>query len=102
MTFKIIKYVLEGLVVALAAFFIPQRNIHPTDILIIAFSAATTLALLDNWSPGIAMGTRQGAGFGIGYNITNDMTGGFDVKGVEGVEGVEYLTINNVPYDMIR
>lgn len=71
----LVKYMLEGAAVALAAFYIPQRKGDLKEIAIIALTAALTFAILDQFAPGIAAGTRQGAGFGIGYNITNGLEG---------------------------
>lgn len=74
----LIKYFLEGLAVALAAFFIPQKKIDVTEILIIALTAAAVLSILDNFSPGIATGVRQGSGFGIGLNQVGwNLAGGY-------------------------
>ena len=107
----VVKYILEGLAVAIAAFLIPQRNIHPVEIVMIAISAAVTFALLDKWSPGIAAGTRQGTGFGIGFNIVRGMSGGSaGIEWREGFEAVEdtvkdtsnNLTVDNVPYDLVH
>lgn len=78
---NLIKYMLEGLAVAVAAFYIPQKNMNVKEIAIIALTAAATFAILDMFSPFIGAGARQGAGFGIGYNMVTG--GGFD----EGFEG---------------
>ena len=66
---RVIKYLVEGLVVALAAFFIPQKKMDMGEIVIIAFTAATTFALLDSFSPSIGVTARSGAGYGIGLNL---------------------------------
>ena len=81
---NLIKYMLEGLAVAVAAFYIPQKNMNVKEIAIIALTAAATFAILDMFSPFIGAGARQGAGFGIGYNMVTG--GGFD-EGFEGQEG---------------
>lgn len=66
---RIIKYLVEGFVVALAAYFIPQRTMQLKEILMIAISAAFTFALLDIFAPAIGDATRTGAGFGIGATL---------------------------------
>jgi glycerate kinase len=66
---RAIKYLVEGLVVALAAFFIPQKKMDMGEITVIAFTAATTFALLDIFAPSIGSTTRAGAGYGIGLNL---------------------------------
>ena len=86
------KYLLEGLAVALAAYFIPSRKIDPQGILMIALTAGATLALLDLFSPGVALGARQGSGFGIGYRLTQ--RGGYPKE--------TYLGIDNLPYNLVR
>ncbi len=82
---QLVKYVLEGLAVAVAAFFIPRKNINTLDILLIGVTAAATFAVLDMFSPFVGTSARQGAGFGIGYNM---VTGG-GYEGFEGQEGGE-------------
>lgn len=72
---SLIKYLLEGAAVALAAFYIPNRKSDLREIALIALTAAATFAILDQFSPAVATGTRQGAGFGIGYNITRGLEG---------------------------
>jgi hypothetical protein len=64
----LIKYLLEGMAVALAAFFIPQRKVEVKEIVLIALTAAAVFSILDQFSPSIGASARQGAGFGIGLN----------------------------------
>lgn len=64
----IVKTILEGLAVAIAAFFIPRRQMKIENIIAIALSAAAVFLILDQFSPEIGVGARQGAGFGIGLN----------------------------------
>jgi hypothetical protein len=67
---RAIKYLVEGLMVALAAYVIPQKKMDAGEILVIAFTAATTFALLDTFSPSImANSVRQGAGLSIGAGL---------------------------------
>lgn len=63
---RAIKYLIEGLAVAVAAYYIPKRKMKLEEIAMIAVTAALTFAILDIYSPGIAAGARKGAGFGIG------------------------------------
>ena len=78
---SVIKYVLEGVAVAVAAYFIPRKTVDLKEIAIIALTAAATFAILDQFAPGVAMGARQGSGFGIGYNITTGLEGFDDEEG---------------------
>ena len=66
---RIVKYVVEGIMVALAAFAIPKRKLDVEEITIIALSAAATFAILDVFVPSMASSARGGAGFGIGANL---------------------------------
>ena len=63
---RLVKYLLEGLAVAVAAFWIPQIQMEPVEIAMIAVTAASAFAVLDLASPVIADSARRGAGFGIG------------------------------------
>lgn len=77
---KLTKYVLEGLAVAAAAFYIPQRNIDLKEVAIIGLTAAAVFAVLDHFAPSVAAGARHGSGFGIGYNIATGLEGFDDVE----------------------
>jgi hypothetical protein len=66
---RIIKYLVEGLMVAIAAFAIPKRRIDLDEIALIALTAAATFSILDTFVPSMAIGARSGAGFGIGANL---------------------------------
>jgi len=72
---RVVKYLVEGFAVALAAYYIPQRTMQLQEIAMIALTAAATFGVLDMYAPSIAAGARQGAGFGIGAN-----TVGFGVQ----------------------
>jgi len=65
----LIKYVLEGLAVAFVAFWLTGRKTKVADIMSIAAAATATFFILDRFSPGVAAGTRQGAGFGVGFKM---------------------------------
>jgi hypothetical protein len=64
---SLLKYVLEGLAVAAATFLIPSNKLEYIDIVLIALTAAAVFAVLDQFSPMVAVGARQGSGFAIGY-----------------------------------
>ena len=64
---SLLKYILEGTAVAVATFLIPSKKLAYTDIIMIALTAAAVFAVLDQFSPLVAIGARQGSGFGIGY-----------------------------------
>jgi ABC-type Co2+ transport system permease subunit len=48
---RIIKYLVEGLMVAIAAFAIPKRSLNIEEIVLIALTAAATFSILDTYIP---------------------------------------------------
>jgi ABC-type Co2+ transport system permease subunit len=67
---RALKYLIEGAAVAVAAYYIPRKQISLEEIIMIALTAAATFAVLDLYAPSISTAARQGAGFGIGANLT--------------------------------
>ena len=70
---RILKYLIEGTAVALAAYYVPQgkERLSLDSICIIGITAAATFAILDMYTPDISAAARMGAGFGIGGNLVN-------------------------------
>ena len=66
---RIIKYLIEGLVIAAAAIFIPKKALPLDEVATLAVLAAVVFAILDAVSPSIGVTARQGAGFGLGANL---------------------------------
>jgi len=66
---RIIKYLIEGLVIAAAAIFIPKKALPLDEVLTLAVLAAVVFAILDAVSPSVGVTARQGAGFGLGANL---------------------------------
>ena len=73
---RIIKYLIEGLMVAIAAFAIPKRSLNLEEIALIALTAAATFAILDTYIPSMGVSARSGAGLGMGLNLVK-FPGGF-------------------------
>jgi ABC-type Co2+ transport system permease subunit len=73
---RIIKYLVEGLMVAIAAYAIPKRSLNIEEIILIALTAAATFSILDTYIPSMGVTARSGAGFGIGANLVK-FPGGF-------------------------
>jgi hypothetical protein len=73
---RFIKYLVEGLFVAVAAIYIPRHRLPMDEILTLGVVAASVFAILDVVSPSIGMSARQGAGFGLGANLV-----GFPMRG---------------------
>lgn len=66
---RVIKYLIEGLVVAAAAIFIPKRALPLDEVMTLAVLAATVFAILDAVSPSMGATSRQGAGIGLGFKL---------------------------------
>jgi ABC-type Co2+ transport system permease subunit len=66
---RIIKYLIEGLMVAIAAFAIPKKSLNLEEIALLALTAAATFAILDTYIPSMGVTARSGAGFGIGATL---------------------------------
>ncbi len=73
---RIIKYLVEGLMVAIAAYAIPKRSLNIEEIILIALTAAATFSILDTYIPAMGTSARSGAGMGIGFNLVR-FPGGF-------------------------
>ena len=66
---RALKYLVEGLMIAVAAMAIPKKSLQVEEIALLALTAAATFAILDTYLPSIAVSARTGAGFGIGGNL---------------------------------
>jgi len=66
---RAVKYIVEGIMVAIAAYAIPKKSLQMDEVLLIALTAAATFSILDTYVPSLAVSARSGAGFGIGANL---------------------------------
>lgn len=70
---RAVKYGLEGLVVAIAAFWLPKfmggKSLPLSQIGMIGLVALATFAILDVYAPSVGASARTGAGFGIGAHL---------------------------------
>ena len=66
---RIIKYIVEGLMVAIAAYVIPKKSMNLEEVACLALTAAATFAILDTYIPSMGVSARSGAGFGMGANL---------------------------------
>jgi|TARA_A100001015_G_C14866647_1_gene662613 ABC-type Co2+ transport system permease subunit len=66
---RVVKYLVEGIMVAIAAYAIPKRSLNLDEVMLIALTAAATFSILDTYVPSMAVSARSGAGFGMGANI---------------------------------
>ena len=67
---RIVKYMIEGFVVAIATFAIPKQSMNVMEIGLIALTAAATFSILDTFIPSMGVSARNGTGFGIGLNLS--------------------------------
>jgi hypothetical protein len=72
---RVIKYLVEGIMVALAALVIPTQRLNMNEVTLLALTAAATFSILDTFIPTMAASTRQGAGLGIGFNMVGGIAG---------------------------
>lgn len=70
---RAIKYIVEGIIVALAAFVIPKQSLKIEEVTVIALTAAATLAVLDTFIPSMGVSSRQGAGLAIGTGLAGGL-----------------------------
>jgi ABC-type Co2+ transport system permease subunit len=66
---RAIKYLIEGLAVAVVALLIPKKALNVEEIVIIALTAAAVFSILDVFIPAAGATVRSGAGFGAGVNL---------------------------------
>lgn len=66
---RLIKYLIEGIVIAIAAYSIPKKQVRIDEVALIALVGACTFIILDAYAPQISGAARSGAGFGIGSNL---------------------------------
>ena len=89
---RLLKYTVEGVAVAVAAFYLTGKKSNLRDVLFIGLTAATVFLVLDAYAPSIGSGARLGAGFSIGAGLV----GG--VPGLEGMEDGDYETDGEADY----
>jgi hypothetical protein len=67
---RIIKYLVEGLMVAIACYAIPKQSLQLDEIALLALVAASTFSILDTYIPTMGESARNGTGLGIGLKIS--------------------------------
>lgn len=66
---RLIKYMFEGLAVAVVAYILPKSKLQSSEIMFLALTAACVFSILDLLAPAISGGARQGVGMGVGFNL---------------------------------
>lgn len=67
---RIIKYLVEGLMVAIACYAIPKQSLQLDEIALLALVAAATFSILDTYIPTMGESARNGTGLGIGLKLS--------------------------------
>lgn len=67
---RIIRYFIEGAVVAFASYSIPSIRLDISEIITIGLVAACVLAIIDFFAPSMSTSVRSGIGMGVGFNLT--------------------------------
>ena len=70
---RAIKYLVEGLLVAIAAYAIPQRQLKLDEIMLIALTAAATFSILDTYVPSINVNIHPFSFFSLKVSLDNTL-----------------------------
>ena len=65
---RLFKYFLEGLAVAVVAYWLPGK-LKISEIGMISYAVICLIEILDIYAPSIGASARTGAGFGIGAGL---------------------------------
>ena len=66
---KVVKYILEGLVVSIACLLIPKAKPDFEAIIALGLVASATFAVIDTLMPSLNFPLKFGVGFGIGNSM---------------------------------
>lgn len=66
---RLVKYLIEGLVVAIVAFLLPSKSLSMQEVIMLALVAASIFSILDLLAPAISGGARQGVGLATGFGL---------------------------------
>lgn len=71
---KAMKYLLEGVLVAVIAHYLPSNmKVKPMALAMIAVMAGSALWLMDEFVPGMGNYARMGAGFSVGVKMAGGL-----------------------------
>ena len=70
---RIIKYLVEGLAVAIVAMIVPRKPLNVDEIIILALVATAAFSILDVFVPSMGTSMRGGAGFGLGTSLVGGL-----------------------------
>lgn len=66
---RVVKYLIEGLVVGIVASILPEKPLSLDKIVLLGLTAAAMFSILDLVAPSISTSVRQGTGLGLGFNL---------------------------------
>lgn len=66
---RIVKYLIEGLVVGIVASILPEKPLSMDKVVLLGLTAAAMFSILDLVAPSISSSARQGTGLGLGFNL---------------------------------
>ena len=69
----LLRYILQGLAVAIVARLYPKVNLNINEIIYIATISSTTFCILDLFAPNVYQNVLNGIGFNIGKNIVEGL-----------------------------
>jgi hypothetical protein len=70
---RAIKYIIEGIIVALAAYVIPKKSLSVEEVVVIALTAGATFSVLDVFIPSMGITARQGAAISVGAGLAGGL-----------------------------
>lgn len=96
---QVMKFVLEGLAVALASRMIARTKLDVKEIAMLGLTAGAVFMVLEFFAPSIVLGARQGAGFGLGANLVG---GGYlKEEDDDDMEREPEVDSTNAPYKLV-
>lgn len=66
---RIVKYILEGLVVGIVAAILPSKSLTTQEVIMLALTAASLFAILDLVAPATGSASRMGVGLVSGASL---------------------------------
>lgn len=95
---NILKYLLEGLGIAVAAKYLLGKASSVRELMLITVSITLSFIILDMFAPAVATGARQGVGFGTGLNLVQFGAGHNEIReGMDDPVAIDYYTHGGHP-----
>lgn len=99
----IVKYLLEGLAVAIASHLVAGQKLDVKEIMMLGLSATAVFIVLDYYATDIAVGARHGAGFGIGAQMVGGSEEAEEAEEAEEIPVAAETTLSpNNPHKLVN